>query len=65
MNSEPRTGADSLSSPRPWDETQRAMARSSWGAPGTVGMVTGHTGAGCGGIIALHRGTHPTTADCY
>ena len=54
MNSEPRTGADSLSSPSPWVETQRAMARSSWGTLGTGGMVTSHTGAGCGGHIALH-----------
>ena len=65
MNSEPRTGADSLSSPSPWVETQRAMARSSWGAPGTGGMVTGHTGAGA---TLLYTGGHIplllTATDC-
>ena len=65
MNSEPRTGADSLSSPRPWVETERARARSSLAAPATGGMVTSHTAAGCWGHIALHRGTPPTTTDCY
>ena len=63
MNSEPRTGADSLSSPRPWVEAERARASSSFAAPATGGMVTS------AGATLLYTWRHLplllTATECY